>query len=944
MVIVPTLLISLSLLRPVLANPILAPFDDCFIGNATQKLNVSSVYAQITTTESLGNHLNLTVFGESAQEIVGYQNGSSDLSTLFSSTETLTFNVWNHNSYFCTTLRPPSPLPSPDQLTNTSCPIPAGPFAFSAAIPLGRSRELATLQTRFRAVDPFTNEILCVDIATTPLDPGAIGSVYGRAAIIFWFTVALAIAYWVIVGIARISTAWGRRAGWSGRGFLAGLENAGFVVASAISGEGLAKSPALIRYATPSMRDIFFHTQWCAALAMIAVQWPNFIYPLLSQTAWAALSYNITLTQDDSQHHWNPVSAPSFQPPSDFVDQVNDQTSPLFIDTTVPNILFTLPSDAKPGLSSFAYAVGLRPQDLFGVCMILFLAIIGGTIFLSLFVWAIDSLAALLHRTFNRDRQGAPFGARSPRYSSASKDMLDNIGSSQGMVLGRSTASLASIVLAAVSFAAFSVLIPFLLILRLSMTPTSKLYDETWTLLSLGPLYNHYRHGSQLFACLFFATSLAFGVTIGCGQKSGTAQAIIILVVEVISALVTSVWLPWGHGASMGLISFLFCVARIVIAVLLVSIGNEAGQWVAYVILTILALVYLAFVLMLLCKLIEALVRIFGGVGFDRSRHAVDAGLLGACSLAGCCGSRKHRTHRHRYKSSDLPQSVSQATFANSGTRKDATPTPSGPPSVLRPEHALRPYREESDDENGYIMGAWQPFPRPGYSAVNDQVSTPPLEPPKSGFSRVGGGRAHYDSPYAIASGSTQTFPSVERNSTPQRNSVDSTQFTPLKNTAERSFSTLPPGAMAPHVRKKSQSAVIENTPVLAGTSSSRAQDVDRPARRQSIHPEVVSPLTDDDVSEYTQPKKKHWFQRRKPRRHSDGDSTRPSREGIAPAPEGGGTSFVVVRNRRVSQPMASSSRIAADASEMESGAGASEPAGPQKSFVVIRGKDTQGA
>lgn len=79
MVIVPTLLISLSLLKPVLANPILTPFDDCFIGNATQKLNVSSVYAQITTTESLGKHLNLTVFGESAQEIVGYQNGSSDL-------------------------------------------------------------------------------------------------------------------------------------------------------------------------------------------------------------------------------------------------------------------------------------------------------------------------------------------------------------------------------------------------------------------------------------------------------------------------------------------------------------------------------------------------------------------------------------------------------------------------------------------------------------------------------------------------------------------------------------------------------------------------------------------------------------------------------------------------------------------------------------------------
>lgn len=127
-----------------------------------------------------------------------------------------------------------------------------------------------------------------------------------------------------------------------------------------------------------------------------------------------------------------------------------------------------------------------------------------------------------------------------------------------------------SIVLAALSFVVFSILIPLHLVIRVTFTTTNKLYDETKTLLSLGPLYNHYRHGSQLFATLFFATNIAFGVTIGAGQKSGTAQAVIILVIEVISALVTSIWLPWGSGASMGLISFLFCVARIVIAVLLV--------------------------------------------------------------------------------------------------------------------------------------------------------------------------------------------------------------------------------------------------------------------------------------------------------------------------------------------------------------------------------------
>ncbi|KAG2056666.1 hypothetical protein BDR06DRAFT_243240 [Suillus hirtellus] len=58
-----------------------------------------------------------------------------------------------------------------------------------------------------------------------------------------------------------------------------------------------------------------------------------------------------------------------------------------------------------------------------------------------------------------------------------------------------------------------------------------------------------------------------------------------------------SVWLPWGAGAGMGLISFLFCIAHIVVAMLLViltptmSIGAGAGSWVAYGILIILCLV-----------------------------------------------------------------------------------------------------------------------------------------------------------------------------------------------------------------------------------------------------------------------------------------------------------------------------------------------------------------
>jgi hypothetical protein len=138
---------------------------------------------------------------------------------------------------------------------------------------------------------------------------------------------------------------------------------------------------------------------------------------------------------------------------------------------------------------------------------------------------------------------------------------------------GKSQSSLTAVILAAFAFAIFSVTIPAFLLYRLSTTPTNKLYDEASTLLALGPLYSYYAHGSELFASLFFASNIAYGVALGCGQQSGTAQSIIILVIEVASALTTSVWLPWGRGATMGTASFILCVARIITAVLLVILS-----------------------------------------------------------------------------------------------------------------------------------------------------------------------------------------------------------------------------------------------------------------------------------------------------------------------------------------------------------------------------------
>lgn len=97
-------------------------------------------------------------------------------------------------------------------------------------------------------MDPFGQELVCIDVSTTPLEPSANEGPYGDARVILWATVALAAAYWIVVGVARVVSAWGRGLNRSAHGVWGKLQSGGFILASAISGERLATSPALMRY------------------------------------------------------------------------------------------------------------------------------------------------------------------------------------------------------------------------------------------------------------------------------------------------------------------------------------------------------------------------------------------------------------------------------------------------------------------------------------------------------------------------------------------------------------------------------------------------------------------------------------------------------------------------------------------------------------------------
>jgi len=299
------------------------------------------------------------------------------------------------------------------------------------------------------------------------------------------------------------------------------------------------------------------------------------------------------------------------------------------------------------------------------------------------------------------------------------------------------------------------------------------------------------------------------------------------------------------------------------------SIGPGPGSWVAYGILLIVALVYLSLLGMLLVKSVEGLIRLIAGIGFDKHKRTPDKGILGVLAILGCCGQkRKPRRRSTRRRPALVPPRIHRSASDLSsympppgGIHPDGTATPpriltadsrkgsanSHPPSVLKPEHANRPYKEDSSDE-GNIMGAWQPFSHAsgsGYMPIVDGSQTssaPKLTSPSSGggtgFTRVGGGRAHIDSPYAIASGSTHTFPSIGQQSqifatggANQSRTASPMQTVLQVHSLERNVDEDVPlsvsnvgaglgqnglslGDMhAAHVRTKSQTAIVEDYP-----------------------------------------------------------------------------------------------------------------------------------
>ncbi|WVF71606.1 hypothetical protein IAT40_006414 [Kwoniella sp. CBS 6097] len=953
-----------------LATPLQPTFSSCLssyspVAQTQNQLDVTNVYASIVsgkdaTAQGLAGNghkvLRVDLVGTVGAEVVGYDNTTNKLATLFTNTKAATFNVYESTSWLCNSLFP-SELPEPYYPYNTTyCPLPAGNFAVNLSIPLYHSYALTTLHTRVRVVDTSLEaaNLACIDIQVTP---------YRRTGwyyrLFLWLPVAVTIGIWAVSWAARFYTGWIVGSGVaeydskeSSALKIAGVGNVnkreirlrkwGTMIISGLSGERLSVSGGLLRFVTPSLKDLMFHIQFCAMLGMIAVQWPQFAYPIFAREAWAHLVWNTTLVQGSNAmtDRMNPYPN-NYTPSPAFASQMNDAQYPLYLDAASMNPVIDFRS-APHGMESFALAVGLRPQDLFGTCIVIFLIIAAAIILISLVVWFLhafmeySSMGSPKHQSSPGPKRtslgSSPRGslggkeAYDPRNPSAYSDnalptraslaqqrqastpskfrrtwfrfrhkgeagafhaaalygnllrlilifhLPVTIFSIYQLCLG-SRASIISRVFAALAFAFISVLIPAFIMYKIYRAPSGKLYDATRTLLSLGPMYNIYVEGKQMFRGFSLLASLVAGVVVGAGQKSGIAQAIIIILVELAMLIVPGAWYPWAEGASMGAPNVFLSMLRLISVVLVMLLSStiamtmDARDWIAYAVLILQAITFLFFLFVLLTKIIEGAIRIFGGVHFDESTHPLDGGIFAAIMdldcLNGVRGGKAAARKRRKRGSRQLQRNVSAAgslttqmmldRHSQGVTRPPVTSEGSTP--FLTPGYPAMPMVERQSYFPGYqpplgppppeperlssesrsaegpgdaIMDAWRPSPStsagyappgayvpsassPSYGAyaVNNMPRTSQGGPPGRSFSVVRGGRADFENPYEVLAGPTPARDSPVPVAYGGNGGNGMAPHIRVSQVSQRPMSP-------PHSRQKSSSAIIEvGTPPL---------------------------------------------------------------------------------------------------------------------------------
>ncbi|PWN39658.1 hypothetical protein IE81DRAFT_279707, partial [Ceraceosorus guamensis] len=613
---------------------------------------------------------------------------------------------------------------------------------------------------------------------------------------------------------------------------------------SSLSGQGAVMSPALLRFVTPGCWDIIHHLQFVAGVAMLALRWPDFAYLFFKQAAWSTLVGNVTLVQNstidaletgarlpagDVGTQMGVRESPLYLDPA-MPNQLLDMGN---VHTGIEAFARIVGLRASELFGTCLAIWLIIVAALCGISVVAWLTDLIGEL------WAKrqndDGLVGLQPASRRSSEDVGRSGSLHAEGELKAGLVVDEDGNMRetkrsgyaflGVLPGfrpggrihtglsfhlkvlhgnlvralalfhfpitifsvyqfarASSHSTTSVALAALAFAILSILAPIYLIVRIARTETSKLYDDIDTLVALGPVYNTYSPGSQLFFIVSYAHSLILGIVIGAAQQSGSAQAILFVVLELLAGLAVGLWLPWPEGAWMGPVSFATSVIRIITAILavlltpVVNFGRQATGWLTYVVLLMQGIFFAMMLFAIAAKILEALIRLVWRVPFDDRVSPRTAGLGGAIRRI---RRRKYKT-LHPASAGAIPLTHSRQgsyasyldsrLFANAAQGSPAgtasRPSPGArSPDLIGSANPYSVYYRTAPDDDDHIMAALPPQ-SPGWSAPTSAALTPigaidaarsggtPINsdaassPAPAGFVRVGGGKATEANPY----------------------------------------------------------------------------------------------------------------------------------------------------------------------------------------------------
>jgi len=496
------------------------------------------------------------------------------LTTLHSKINFLTYIPWNDNTNFCNS-----------SLQNATCPlgpvfdgnasrfstVPYGLPYVSLSNDMESTYAFGSLSATFLVIygDSKGTNIGCVSATVTP-DIGNLA----------WMIKFLPLVVLLLVGGATVFA--GIFSPWGTTDLFHWTSNYG-------------RDPDLLRLVTPGFGDCIQYIQFIALTGALTLSYPGFYQPIVSQASWSTLMFN----------HSFVTQAPGYDALKDGIYVV----------------------DGNYGLQRFAQLVGMgKVEDIWAGMMIYLLIIIASMVVLVQCGFLAQWIYRAVKKVPEEDlrNKNIPFTLGNMVRIVLNYFLFPIVALStfQLVIAGQSPAF--TVGLAVVTLILIVGFAAWLLYLIVTTKPRAFLFDDLYTVLLYGPLYNTYSDESTAFALVPVVLSVVRGIAVGAVQPAGVAQVVILAICEIVQILTLHAFRPFHSPTSMNAYHTLFSSLRLITVLLMVAfipsldVTEGPKGWIGYVILCLHGCVLLlVFFLNAIQTIVEVAARMAGAGGDD---------------------------------------------------------------------------------------------------------------------------------------------------------------------------------------------------------------------------------------------------------------------------------------------------------------------------------------